>query len=158
MYLSPSSASELSWELRSVNHRYLEIGFRVPEEFRPLEPDIRRILGQHLSRGKVDAGLRFTPAPGAASSRLVVNRALVDRLFELHAEVRTAGGLEQEMDAQALMRWPGVVEEQAPDAEPLHAAALELVDQTPRRGDQHVDAAFQGPDGPAPRRARSRPG
>ena len=51
----------LGWELRSVNHRYLEIGFRVPEEFRSLEPDIRRILGQHLSRGKVDANLRFTP-------------------------------------------------------------------------------------------------
>ena len=35
----------LTWELRSVNHRYLEIGFRVPEEFRVLEPEIRRILG-----------------------------------------------------------------------------------------------------------------
>ena len=117
----------LAWELRSVNHRYLEIGFRVPEEFRPLEPDIRRILGQHLSRGKVDANLRYTPAPGAASSRLVVNRDLVGRLFELHAEVRATGGLEQEMDAQVLMRWPGVIEEQAPDAEPLHTAALELL-------------------------------
>ena len=72
----------------------------------------------------MDANLRFSPAPGAASSRLVVNRDLIDRLFELHAEVRAAGGLEQEIDAQALMRWPGVVEEQAPDAEPLHAAAL----------------------------------
>ena len=40
----------LAWELRSVNHRYLEIGFRVPEEFRALEPEIRRILGQYLSR------------------------------------------------------------------------------------------------------------
>ena len=48
----------LTWELRSVNHRYLEIGFRVPEEFRVLEPDIRRILGEFLSRGKVDATLR----------------------------------------------------------------------------------------------------
>ena len=50
----------LTWELRSVNHRYLEIGFRVPEEFRSLEPHIRRILGEHLSRGKVDASLRLS--------------------------------------------------------------------------------------------------
>lgn len=119
----------LGWELRSVNHRYLEVGFRVPEEFRSLEPDIRRILGQHLSRGKVDANLRFTPAPGAASSRLVLNHDLVDRLFSLHSEIRQSGKLDQEMDAQALMRWPGVIEEQAPNPEPLHAAALELLDE-----------------------------
>ena len=60
----------LSWELRSVNHRYLELGFRVPEEFRVLEPDIRRILGEFLSRGKVDATLKLSPATGAASARV----------------------------------------------------------------------------------------
>lgn len=117
----------LTWELRSVNHRYLEIGFRVPEEFRSLEPEIRRILGEHLSRGKVDASLRFAPSADAASTSLVLNRKLLDRLFELHAEIRDAGGLEQAPDAQALMRWSGVIEEQAPDPQPLHEAALELL-------------------------------
>ncbi|MEE4218025.1 MAG: YicC/YloC family endoribonuclease [Xanthomonadales bacterium] len=117
----------LTWELRSVNHRYLEIGFRVPEEFRSLEPEIRRILGEHLSRGKVDANLRFAPSADAASSSLTLNRKLLDRLFELHAQVREAGGLEQQPDAQALMRWPGIIEEQAPDPQPLHQAALELL-------------------------------
>jgi len=117
----------LTWELRSVNHRYLEIGFRVPEEFRSLEPEIRRILGKHLSRGKVDASLRFAPSADAASTSLVLNRKLLDRLFELHAEIRDAGGLEQAPDAQALMRWSGVIEEQAPDPQPLHEAALELL-------------------------------
>ncbi|MCJ7815923.1 MAG: hypothetical protein MUP31_07725, partial [Xanthomonadales bacterium] len=53
------SFGRLTWELRSVNHRYLEIGFRVPEEFRALEPEIRRLLGEFLSRGKVDATLRY---------------------------------------------------------------------------------------------------
>ncbi len=117
----------LGWELRSVNHRYLEIGFRLPEEFRSLEPDIRRILGQHLSRGKVDATLRFTPSADAASSNLVVNHTLLGRLFELHREVAEAGGLQQEPDVQSLMRWSGVIEEQAPDPQPLHQAALDLL-------------------------------
>ena len=117
----------LTWELRSVNHRYLEIGFRLPEEFRSLEPEIRRILGDHLSRGKVDATLRFTPSADAASSNLVVNHKLLGRLFELHREIGEAGGLEQDPDVQSLMRWSGVIEEQAPDPQPMHQAALELL-------------------------------
>lgn len=117
----------MTWELRSVNHRYLEIGFRVPEEFRSLEPEIRRVLGEHLSRGKVDATLRFVPSAEAASSNLVLNRKLLDRLFELHGEVSAAGNLEQAPDAQSLMRWHGVIEEQAPDSQPLHEAALKLL-------------------------------
>ena len=117
----------LTWELRSVNHRYLEIGFRVPEEFRVLEPDIRRILGEFLSRGKVDAALRFTPAFTAAASNLTLNRPLFDRLLALHAEMQDASGRQEAMDLGGLMRWPGVIEEQAPDPEPLHAAALELL-------------------------------
>ena len=47
------------WELRSVNHRYLESALRLPEEFRQLEPKIRKLLGQYLTRGKVDLGLRY---------------------------------------------------------------------------------------------------
>ena len=117
----------MTWELRSVNHRYLEIGFRVPEEFRALEPEIRRILGEHLSRGKVDATLRFVPAAGAAGSNLALNRELLGRLLELHGDVAEACGAAQDADAMALMRWNGVIEEQAPDPEPLHAAALELL-------------------------------
>jgi uncharacterized protein (TIGR00255 family) len=119
----------LTWEVRSVNHRYLEIGFRVPEEFRVLEPDIRRILGRYISRGKVDASLRFTPAAQAVSSSLTLNTELLDRLVSLHREARTSTGLDQEPDLQALMRSQGVIEEQAPDAQPLHQAALELLDE-----------------------------
>jgi uncharacterized protein (TIGR00255 family) len=117
----------MTWELRSVNHRYLEVGFRVPEEFRSLEPDIRRILGEHLSRGKVDANLRFVPAADAAGSNLVLNRELLGRLLELHADVAEACGAMQDADAMALMRWNGVIEEQPPDPQPLRTAALELL-------------------------------
>jgi len=117
----------LTWELRSVNHRYLEIGLRLPEEFRVLEPDIRRVLGQHLSRGKVDAALRFQPAPGAALAGLSLNRELLDSLLALHDEVRQAVAGQQNAEPMALLRWPGMIEERAPDPQPLQAAAMELL-------------------------------
>ncbi|MGK2927634.1 MAG: YicC/YloC family endoribonuclease [Lysobacterales bacterium] len=117
----------LAWEIRSVNHRYLELGFRAPEEFRVLEPEIRRILGEHLSRGKVDASLRYAPALDAARSGLTLNRTVLDRLVALHGEIREASGLQEPADLATLMRWPGVITEQAPDPEPLHAAALDLL-------------------------------
>jgi uncharacterized protein (TIGR00255 family) len=117
----------LTWELRSVNHRYLEISLRLPEEFRPLEPEIRRLLGQHLSRGKVDVGLRFNAASGALGSDFALNRDLLDQLLALHAEVGAAANTPAPADPLALMRWPGVIEEQAQDPQPLHAAALELL-------------------------------
>ncbi len=122
----------LTWELRSVNHRYLEIGFRVPEDCRVLEPDIRRILGEHLSRGKVDATLRFTPAAEITSSNLMLNENLFKRLLSIHEDTQESSGLQQETDLQALMRWPGIVEEQAPDPKPLHNAALDLLGEAVR--------------------------
>ena len=117
----------LSWEIRSVNHRYFEFVFRVPEEFRVLEPEIRRILGVHLSRGKVDATLRYTPATAISSSNLNLNRKLAGKLLTLQQELQELSGVEQEPDLQSLLRWPGLVEEQAPDPQPLHEAALELL-------------------------------
>jgi len=117
----------LSWEIRSVNHRYLEVGFRVPEEFRVLEPEIRRILGTYLSRGKIDATLRYSPAAAVSSSSLKLNRELADRLLTLQKELQDLSGMEQEPELQSLLRWPGLVEEQAPNPQPLHEAALELL-------------------------------
>ena len=123
----PYDFGRLSWEIRSVNHRYFEFGFRVPEEFRVLEPEIRRILGMHLSRGKVDATLRFTPAAAVSSSNLELNRALAGKLLGLQKELQKLSGMEQQPDLQSLLRWPGLIEEQASDPQPLHAAALELL-------------------------------
>jgi len=119
----------LAWELRSVNHRYLEVGLRVPEEFRTLEPSIRRKLGEYLSRGKVDVALRFQPDAGASSSNLMLNQELLERLLTLHNEIAAAGQDQTPPAAMDLMRWPGLIEERAPDPQPLHDAALELLDQ-----------------------------
>jgi len=140
----------LTWELRSVNHRYLEIGLRLPEEFRALEPDIRRTLGQYLSRGKIDAALRFSAAAGAAQSGLTLNHDLLQKLLALHTEVGAATGNHSAADPLGLLRWPGVVEEQAPDPQPLHAAAMALLAEAAAslqaarsREGQEMDAAIR---------------
>lgn len=117
----------LSWEIRSLNHRYFEFVFRVPEEFRVLEPEIRRILGEHLSRGKVDATLRYAPATAISSLNLHLNQKLAGKLLSLQKKLQDLSGVAQEPDLQSLLRWPGLVEEQAPDPQPLHEAALELL-------------------------------
>jgi uncharacterized protein (TIGR00255 family) len=122
----------LAWEVRSVNHRYLEIVLRLPEEFRVLESEIRRIIGQNVSRGKVDANLRFTPGSASGGGELKLNTDLARRILSLHAELENISDLNQAPDLKLLMRWPGVVEEQAPDPEPLHKAALESMAEAAR--------------------------
>jgi len=119
----------LVWETRSVNHRYLEFSIRLPEEFRVLEPKMRAVLARYLSRGKVDATLRFHEAPGAAGNAVELNGDLARALLDLHGQLVDIAGIEQAPDLAALMRWPGVVSEASPDPEPLHAAALELLEE-----------------------------
>ena len=119
----------LSWELRTVNHRYLEISIRSPEEFRAREAAMRERLGHFVSRGKLDATLRYQPAKGGHASQLALNTDLASSLLRLQRELSDladAGMTAQPMD---ILRWPGVVEEVLPDPEPLQQAAMALLDE-----------------------------
>lgn len=122
-----SPAGRLSWEIRSVNHRYLEVGLRLPEEFRVLEPAIRELLRETLSRGKVDAGLRFSAGSDTGENQLVLNDSLVRQLMGLHQQLQEITGSKQEIDLNSLIRWPSMVTEQAPDCESMHKDAMELL-------------------------------
>ena len=119
----------ISWELRTVNHRFLEFSLRLPEEFRVLEPEVRQLIGKYVSRGKVDASLRFAETGSDAGSRLRLNRELASRLLVLHGELGELAGSERSMNTMQLLRWPGVVEERLPDPAPLHQAALDLLEE-----------------------------
>lgn len=119
----------LVWEMRSVNHRYLELAIRMPEEFRALEPAIRETIGHALSRGKIDAGLRFHPAAGAASSQLTLNREMAATLLDLHGQIGEVAGVKQPPDLAGILRWPGVVTEILADPAPLHEAAMGLLEE-----------------------------
>jgi uncharacterized protein (TIGR00255 family) len=117
----------LAWEIRSVNHRYLEIGLRLPEEFRPLEPAIRELLGHELSRGKIDLSLRYSRSQDTAESELVLNTSLARRLLELHRELKLLSETEQQINLNDILRWPGLISERPPDSEPLQQAAMALL-------------------------------
>ncbi|XKE45481.1 YicC family protein [Halomonas organivorans] len=114
----------LQLELRSVNQRYLEPHFRLPEALRDLEPEFRDGLRGRLARGKVECQLRFDPAETGTTLR--VNRArldaLIDALAQIHDEVPQA----PLPDALALLDHPGVLETPAPDLESVKAEARAL--------------------------------
>jgi len=94
-----SGSGTLVWEIRSVNHRYLELGFRLPERLRSIEPKARELLGKRLKRGKVEAILRFTPS-STEEVELSVNRPLADALASEAS--RLAAGLDETLQASAL--------------------------------------------------------
>ena len=109
----------LSWELRSVNHRFLEPQFRLPEPLRGLEYGLRETLRKHLKRGKVDATLRVDRAEG--SPQMELNRPMLLQILAVLEQVKRDAPEVGAPNAMDLLRWPGIL---GADAE-LDAAALE---------------------------------
>jgi uncharacterized protein (TIGR00255 family) len=124
-----TSAGLLAWEIRSVNHRYLEVGLRLPEELRATEAEFRRTIGAVARRGKVDASFYVRPAP-AAGRELALDEELLAALIARAGSVRERLGAEGRIDVVDLLRWPGVVRESESDAAGLSAAATALLGET----------------------------
>jgi uncharacterized protein (TIGR00255 family) len=120
----------LTCELRSVNHRYLELSLRLPEDLRSLENDARQILGGLLRRGKVDAGVYLRGSPAAVAA-LELNASLAEQVLARAADVsRIAGGMAGALDPLDVLRWPGVIRETERDISPLAAEATQLLRET----------------------------
>jgi uncharacterized protein (TIGR00255 family) len=122
------SEGELVWEIRSVNHRFLEVFVRLPEDLRGMEPLVRERVGQRLKRGKLDCTLRFQPGTQQAAT-LSVNRSLVQTLRSAADELGAILGRTLSPNPMELMRWPGVLLEQPADLGPVQARAAELLDR-----------------------------
>lgn len=116
----------LGCELRSVNHRFLETGMRLPEELRALEPQLRERIAARLSRGKLDLVMRLRLPETAAS--LQVNEVLLGQLGQL-AHRLTSDFPNLQVSFTELLQLPGVTQGEAADAAALHAEALALLDQ-----------------------------
>lgn len=115
----------LGCEVRAVNHRFLELGARLPDELRVLEPALRERVSRRVSRGKVDLTLRLRASGDAVS--LQVDQALVARLGELAHGLR-GHFPELRVGLVELLQFPGVLQSQAADPAELQAEALALVD------------------------------
>jgi uncharacterized protein (TIGR00255 family) len=124
---SDIAQGSLSIEIRSVNHRYLELGLRLPEELRSLEPQVRERVAARLSRGKVDLGMRYKTAVAEASA-IALDDALIARLAET-AQTLAARFPQLNVDFVSLLGWPGVILEREADQESLRTSALAVLDE-----------------------------
>lgn len=117
----------LSVELRAVNHRFLDLSLRLPEEFRALEGAIREKLSGRLNRGKLELRLNFN-AKDTSSTQLRLNNALVAELLRLADQVKEHQASVGDLRMADILRWPGVIESDALPTEALQATALEVLD------------------------------
>jgi len=138
----------VGWELRSVNHRYLEISQRLPEDLRALETRFRQQVAARLRRGKVDCTLRVK-WEAAADRELAVDMELAERVAEAAVSIRARVGELAMPGAIDLLRWPGVVREQERDLEPVAelastalAQALDELDAARRREGERLALAL----------------
>ena len=115
----------LSIEIRSVNHRYLDPSFRMPELLRNFEPVLREVLAEKVSRGKVDISIRLDMEQNPAST-LIFNRDLATRIVEIHQETQGLLGDERVLTATELMRFPNVVTTATPDPEAIKPVLMTL--------------------------------
>lgn len=112
-------------ELRTVNHRYLEISARLPEDLRAIDPELRQLIGAALRRGKVDATLTFKSVAGSARE-LQVDMTVVQAVIERLRAIQMQIGDPEPIKAIDVLRWPGAVKEAEQDSSPVLQAAVEL--------------------------------
>jgi uncharacterized protein (TIGR00255 family) len=116
----------LCWELRTVNHRYLEVSLRLPEEVRPIEADLRKIVADRLKRGKVDGGLRLRVRDEALPP-ITINKVLLAQLGGAIDKVRDEIPDTSPVDPLDVLRWPRLIEETEREPGPIQEAAADLL-------------------------------
>jgi len=117
----------LTLELRSVNHRYLDVSLRLPENFRNFEPKIREKISAKLARGKVDVGLRFSRTENS-SGDILIDKELVQQISDASREIDHILYNPEAVSSLDILRWPGVIKTSELDSAELTSALFELLD------------------------------
>jgi uncharacterized protein (TIGR00255 family) len=115
----------LAWEVKTVNHRFLEMGCRLPEELRAGEADFRQAIAASVRRGKVECSLHFRPA--AVAGAIEVDAELLASLTQRLQSIAAKAGAAARIDVLDLLRWPGVIRDATRDHAPMIAAAHGLL-------------------------------
>jgi len=131
----------VSWELRSVNHRYLDVTIKMPERLRSLETGLRTALKKHLKRGKVDCLLKVEAESNTVEA-LSLNEPQLLKLIEVVKRAESIAGMQNSANIIDLVRWPGVLQEQQVDLGELASsvnlgfeeALVSLIDMRAREG------------------------
>lgn len=117
---------QMTWEIKSVNHRFLETYFRVPEALRVIETKIREITRQRLKRGKVDGFLKIEYQSGGSDIKL--NDEVLDELIlsikKVQAKIKTG-----DINPIDILRWPGLLEDQAKSSLEAEDMAINLYNE-----------------------------
>ena len=114
------------WEIRSVNQRYLENFFRLPEQFRGLENTLREKLRQSLTRGKIECSLRIETKK-QTNAELNLNKELANQVIQSLQWIKAQAG-EGEINLTDVLRYPGVVETQEQDLDAISQDLLTAFD------------------------------
>lgn len=114
----------LSWELRSVNHRYLEPHLRLPDTLREVEGTVREALRNGLSRGKVECTLKLTES--ASEQSLHVNQERAQQLIQAAEQISQLIAQPAALNPLEVLAWPGVLSTQSVDSQAINSAAIEL--------------------------------
>jgi uncharacterized protein (TIGR00255 family) len=118
-------SGSLSLELRAVNHRYLDIQLRMPDELRGLEGTLREAITAQLQRGKVECRINF--AARSAQSGAALNQGLLHQLAEWNREIQSSLPDARSLSVADVLRWNGVLETPAASADELRVSLLDLL-------------------------------
>ncbi len=114
-----------TWEIRTVNHRYLDISIRLPEELRALETSVRERVSRKLNRGKVECNLRYDA--DSTLDKIAVNARLSEKIIQASRSLPVDNPAP--LNPVDILRWPGVIEKNTPDLEQTGACLIILLDK-----------------------------
>ena len=113
------------WEIRTVNHRYLDISIRLPEELRVLEGSVRERISASIKRGKVECNLRYDT--DSVADDISVNARLTEKIIQASRVLPVDNPLP--INPIDVLRWPGVIDKNTPDLERVGNHLINLLDQ-----------------------------
>jgi uncharacterized protein (TIGR00255 family) len=128
---SELDSGSLTVELRAVNHRYLDLQLRVPDEFRSLETVLRETISAQLTRGKVECRIGFA-ARYSEQNPVQLNMALIRQLVQWNNEVQKEMPNAQNLSVADILRWNGVLQSAALSADGLNTSIMSLLQQVLR--------------------------
>lgn len=120
--------AQLCWEIRSVNHRYLDASFRLPEAFRFLEPQLRNALKDTIYRGKLECQLKYQDN-NTQNESMLINMGIVNALVNLGNQLSSSHQLANDLNVSKVLSWPGVVQVAQCDMDDLGQHVLSLFNE-----------------------------